>query len=79
MFGPNRSEMTKGWRRLHNEKFYDLYFSTNTTPVIKSGKLRSAGERRGAYGVLVGRIDKRRPLGTPSVDGSIILKWIFKT
>ena len=36
------------------------------------------GERRGAYRVLVGKPEGRRPLGRPSVDGRIILKWILK-
>jgi hypothetical protein len=33
------------------------------------------GERRGAYRALVGKPEGRRPLGRPSVDGRIILKW----
>ena len=36
-------------------------------------------ERKGAYRVLVGRPQGKRPLGDPEVDGSIILKWVFKT
>jgi hypothetical protein len=36
------------------------------------------GEKRGAYRILVGRPEVRRPLGRPSVNGRIILKWIFK-
>jgi hypothetical protein len=36
------------------------------------------GEKRGAYRILVGRPEGRRPFGRPGVDGSIILKWIFK-
>jgi hypothetical protein len=31
------------------------------------------GERRGVYRVLVGK-----PEGDPSVDGRIILRWIFR-
>jgi hypothetical protein len=33
------------------------------------------GERRGAYRVLMGKIEGRRPLGRPKPR--IILKWIF--
>jgi hypothetical protein len=36
------------------------------------------GEGRGAYRILVGRPEGRRPLEDPVVDGRIILKWIFK-
>jgi hypothetical protein len=36
------------------------------------------GEGRGAYRVLVGRPEGRRPLGRPRRRWRIILKWIFK-
>jgi hypothetical protein len=36
------------------------------------------GEGRGAYRILVGRPEGRRPLGRPKRSGMIILKWIFK-
>jgi hypothetical protein len=36
------------------------------------------GERRGVYRVLVGKLEGKRPLGRPSVDGRIILRWIFR-
>jgi hypothetical protein len=35
------------------------------------------GERRGAYRVLVGKTERKRPLGIYRRDGRIILKWIF--
>jgi hypothetical protein len=31
IFGPKRYEVTEEWRRLHNEKLYDLYSSPNIT------------------------------------------------
>jgi hypothetical protein len=36
------------------------------------------GEKRGAYRILVGRPEGRRPLGRPRCGWGIILKWIFK-
>jgi hypothetical protein len=36
------------------------------------------GERRGVYRVLVGTPEGNRPLRRPSVDWSIILRWIFR-
>jgi hypothetical protein len=70
-FGPKRDEVTGEWRRLHNEELYALYSSPNIIRVIKSRTLRWAGhvarmgERRGAYRVLVGKPEGRRPLGRP--------------
>jgi hypothetical protein len=37
IFGPKREEVTRGWRKLHNEEPHDLYLSPN----IKSGRMRS--------------------------------------
>jgi len=36
------------------------------------------GKRRGLYGVLVGNVRERDFLGDPGVEGSIILRWIFR-
>jgi hypothetical protein len=30
IFGPKRDEVTGGWRKLHNEKFHNLYSSPST-------------------------------------------------
>jgi hypothetical protein len=70
IFGPKREE-DGSWRKLHNDELHSLYSSPNIVRVIKSRVLRWAGhvarmgEGRGVYGVLVGRLEVRRPLGRP--------------
>jgi hypothetical protein len=70
-FRPKRDKATGEWRRLHNEELNDRYSSPNTIRVIKSKRMRWAGhvarmgEKRGAYRILVGRPEGRRPLGRP--------------
>jgi hypothetical protein len=71
IFGHKRDEVKGEWRRLHNKELYALYSSPNIIRVIKSRRLRRAGhvaragERRGAYRILVGKPEGRRPLGRP--------------
>jgi hypothetical protein len=72
IFGPRRDEVTGEWSRLHNEELNGLYCSPNIVRVIKSRRMRWAGhvalmgeERGGAYRVLVGKPEGRRPLGRP--------------
>jgi len=62
---------TWDYRRQHNEELNDLYYSPNIIRVTKFRRMRWAGqvacmeERRGAYGVLVGRSEGKEPLGRP--------------
>ena len=35
IFGPKRDEVTREWRKLHNEQLKDLYCSPNTVRMIK--------------------------------------------
>jgi hypothetical protein len=67
IFGPNRDEVTGGWRKLHNEELRDLYSSPSLVRIIESRRMRWAdqvarmGEKTNAYRLLVGN----RPLGRP--------------
>ena len=67
IFGPKRDEVTGKWRKLHNEKLNDLYSSPNIIRVIKPrrkmGGACSACGGGGAYRVLVGKSDAKRPIG----------------
>jgi hypothetical protein len=69
MFRPDRHELTEDWRRLRNEELLHLYSSPNISRVIQSrgmrwvGYVERMGDRRGAYRVLVGKPEGKRPLG----------------
>jgi hypothetical protein len=71
IFGPRRDEVTGEWRKLYNEELSHLYCSPNIVRVIKSRRIRWAGnvacmgQRRGVYRVLVGKPEGKRLLGRP--------------
>jgi hypothetical protein len=74
IFGRKRYEVTGCWRKLHNEKLHNFFFSS----IIKMIKLRMrwAGrvaqmENRNAYCILVGKPEGKRPLGRPSH------RWVY--
>jgi hypothetical protein len=68
---PKRDEVTGGWRKLHYEELHGLYSSPSIVRVIKARRMRWAGhmarmgEVRGAYNILVGKLEGRRPLLRP--------------
>jgi hypothetical protein len=65
IFAPERREVTGGWRELHKEELRGLYSLPSVIKIIKSRKMRWAGqitqmgEKREPYRLLEGK----RPLG----------------
>jgi hypothetical protein len=80
IFGPKRAQVTRAWRKLHNEELHDLYSSLSIVRVIKSRRMRLTrhvtrmGEGRGVYMVLVGKPEGKRPLGRPRRRGEDNIK-----
>jgi len=71
IFWLKRDEIAGEWRKLHNEELNYLYCSPNILLVIKSRRIRWAGqvarmgEGRGMYRFLVWKPEGKRPLGRP--------------
>ena len=71
VLGPKRDEVTGEWKKLYNEELSDLYTLLNIVRVVKSRRMRWAGdvarmgEGRGVHRVLVGKPEGKRPLGSP--------------
>jgi hypothetical protein len=72
VFGPKRDEVTRKWRKLHNEELRDRYFLPNIVRVVKWRRMRWAGhvarmgEGRGVHGAVMWRPEGKRPLARPS-------------
>jgi hypothetical protein len=84
ILGLRKDEVTKEWRRLHNNELNDLYSSPNIVRVIKLKRMRWAGHvarmgrREACMGFWWGNLRERDHWGDQGVYGSIILGWIFR-
>jgi len=71
IFEPKRDEVTGEWRQLHNEELNKLYSSPNIVRVIKSRRMRWAGQvarmgkGRGVCRCWVGKPEEKRQLWRP--------------
>jgi hypothetical protein len=52
IFGPKTAEVTRGWRKLHNEELHNLYSSPSIITMIKARGMRWVGH--------VARMGRRR-------------------
>jgi hypothetical protein len=82
IFRPKRDKVTRGWRKMHNEKLYNLYSSPNIIRMKKSRMrwVKHAAYIRGMtnpYKILVRKPDGKRQLGRTNVHGRIPLKYIL--
>jgi hypothetical protein len=61
----------RGWRKVHNKEFHNLYSSPSIIRIIKSRRMRWAGhtarlgEKRNMFRLLVVKPEGRRSLGRP--------------
>jgi len=78
IFGPRRDEVTREWRKLHNEEINDIVRVIKLRRTRWAGHVARMGEERGVYRVLVGKPEGRRPLGRPRRKGWIILGLICR-
>jgi hypothetical protein len=84
IFGSKRNETLRGWRNLHNEELYNLYFSPNKIGMINSKRIKwaehvaSHEEKKNEYKVLMGKPEEKGALRRPRLGGRIILRWILE-
>jgi hypothetical protein len=75
--------VTGGWRKLHDEELYNLYYSPNIIRMIKTRRTRWVGhaarmtDERAACKILVEKPEGKNNLADLGVDGRIILKLML--
>jgi hypothetical protein len=66
VLGPEREEVTGGWRKLNNEEIHNSYYSPNTIRLVISRGIRYARQvarmwrMRIAYKILVGKSEGKK-------------------
>jgi len=84
IFGPKKEVITGEWNKLQSEMLNDLYCSPNIYRLIKSRRIRwtgyvaRMGESRVYRGFWWGNLRERDHLEYTGVDGTIILRWVFR-
>jgi hypothetical protein len=84
IFGPNREEVTGGWKKLHNEEFHTLYPLPYINRVTKLRRMKWAGyvalleQMRSAYKTLVGKPERKGLLGRSRCRWEDIIKLDLK-
>jgi hypothetical protein len=64
IFGCKRDKVRTGWEKLQNEELHNMYSSPNIIRMIKSRRMRSAGNV--VHMGSMGKPEGKRPLGRPS-------------
>jgi hypothetical protein len=61
IYGPKRDEVTRGWKKLHNEELHNLYSLPSVIRIIKSKRMKWAGHvvGVGAENILMGSQKER--------------------
>jgi hypothetical protein len=81
LFVSKRDQLTRQWKKLHNEELIDLYCSPTIVRVIKWRRKKWArhvarmGQKKGFWW---GNLRERDHMRDPGVDGRIILGWMFR-
>lgn len=84
LLGPEREELTTGWRKLHNGQHHDLHLSPDVNWVIRYwqmtcvGQVAHVGEKRSVYRILVGKLEGQlcRPIHRWEVNIKMDVKEI---
>jgi hypothetical protein len=76
IFRSKEEELTAGYKKLHNEKLHNLYYSLNIIRVIKSRRLKETyfGKTRNAYKTLTRKPEGKRSLGIPKCGWKVTIK-----